>query len=119
MAVSSLAEERVRILLEQLDIRYQREYIFSDLRGKYGDHLRFDYAIFDDEGNLHCLIELQGEQHYKAFPHFGGEKGFAKQRYYDGLKEQYCKKHNIKLIKIPYYNFNYINDENLLKAINL
>ena len=119
MAVKSRAEERVKILLDQLDINYRREFYFDDLRGKYGDHLRFDFAIYDDEDNLHCLLELQGEQHFKAIKHFGGYKGYEKQRYYDGLKEKYCSQHGYKLIKIPYYNFDYINDESLLQAINL
>jgi hypothetical protein len=36
---------------------------------------RFDFAIFDDDGNLDFLIEYQGKQHYQAVSKFGGNRG--------------------------------------------
>jgi len=36
---------------------------------------------------------------------------------YDELKRQYCKENLIKLIEIPYWDFNKISEEYLLKII--
>lgn len=36
---------------------------------------RFDFAVFDDDGELDFLIEYQGRQHYEAVSKYGGKKG--------------------------------------------
>jgi len=41
-----------------------------------GRPLRFDFAIFDDDGTLVALIEYNGKQHYEPSPKFGGKRGF-------------------------------------------
>ena len=63
------------------------------------------FVIFDSNQNIECLIEYQGKQHYEQSEYFGGEDSFIKQRKYDALKKEYCKIHNIKLIEIPYWDF--------------
>lgn len=45
------------------NIQFQRQFTFQDLRGKKYP-LRFDFAVFEDDGTLQCLIEYQGEQHF-------------------------------------------------------
>lgn len=41
-----------------------------------GSHYeRFDFAIFDDDGEIDFLIEYQGKQHYEPSNKFGGKKG--------------------------------------------
>jgi len=37
---------------------FVEEYTFSDLIASSGKPLRFDFAVFDDEGNLDFLIEF-------------------------------------------------------------
>lgn len=80
------------------------------------DYLKFDFAIFELD-NLICLIECQGEQHYNPVDHFGGEKQFLRQQSYDNKKREYCKQHNLRLIEIPYWDFDKINSEYLLNLI--
>lgn len=96
--------------LKELNILFKQQYSFNDL---YGDCnlLKFDFAIFDNANNLIALIECQGRQHFEAIDYFGGETQFAQQQKYDKKKEQYCKEHNILLIKIPYTDYNKINKE--------
>ena len=76
------------------------------LRLKYGNggvnQLRFDFAIFNKDGSIKCLIECQGEQHFKPVEKFGGEEQFQSQIKNDSLKRHYVKDHNIKLIEISY-----------------
>lgn len=53
-----------KILFEH-NVPYQPEYEFPDLYGiKQKSLLRFDFAIFDETGQITHLIECQGEQHY-------------------------------------------------------
>ena len=73
----------------------------------------FDFAVFDDSGNLDFLIEYQGIQHYQAKSKFGGSKGLYQQQYNDNLKRRFCMEHGITLVEIPYsdeafINYNYI-----------
>lgn len=60
-----------------------------------------------------AIIEFNGEQHYKAVKHFGGNAQFEKQQERDMALRQYCKEHGIKLIEIPYTEYD--NIETILK----
>lgn len=77
---------------------------------------RFDFAIFDDSGELDFLVEFQGEQHYVAKPKFGGAQGLFRQQYNDKLKRDYCKKHGYRLVTIPYWDMNIMNYDYIMKA---
>ena len=91
--------------LNTSNIPYQREYNFSDLRGDKGGALKFDFAVFDSKGIL-FLIEYQGQQHYEPIEYFGGIEQFNLQQKYDNMKKEYCKKNNIQLLVIPYWENN-------------
>ena len=99
--LSSSGEVKIHNLLSDNNIPFEEEYEFDDLISSSARHLRFDFAIFDDEHNLECLLEFQGRQHYQATGKFGGQRGLSRQRYNDNLKRQYCLKHHYKLISIP------------------
>jgi hypothetical protein len=64
--------------------------------------LPFDFAIFDKNMNLLCLIEYQGIQHYEPVDYFGGIESFKIQQISDNIKREYCKNNNIMLIEIEY-----------------
>ena len=84
-------------------VNYMVEYSFPDLYGSQGVKLlRFDFAIFNNDGSLRCLIECQGEQHFMPIQEFGGKKQFQKQQENDDLKRQYVHDHGIPLIEIGY-----------------
>ena len=82
-------------------VKYRVEYSFPDLLGKVYP-LRFDFAVLNDDGSIQCLIECQGEQHYQPVEKYGGDTQFIRQQKNDELKREYAKRHNIKLIEIPY-----------------
>lgn len=105
---ASFAEKKIHAILEKSDLVYKMEYIFPDLRAENGKPLRFDFAIFDDDGNIDFLIEYQGKQHYEASNKFGGKRGLFQQQHNDEKKRRFCRMNDIKLIEIPY------TDENLL-----
>ena len=99
---ASRGEIKIEEVLQNAGVVFQEEYSFPDLVSTSGRPLRFDFAIFDDENNLEFLIEYQGIQHYTPKSKFGGYTGLRKQQYNDMRKKEYCKKHNIILIEIPY-----------------
>lgn len=97
----SKGEIKIKEYLDNKHMDYKMEYSFDDLQGDF-DLLRFDFAILDKENNLKLLIEYDGEFHYRPIM---GEENLNKQQTYDNLKNDYCKINNIKLLRIPYWNF--------------
>ena len=49
---ASRGEIKIEEILQQAGIPFQEEYSFPDLLSSTGHPLRFDFAIFDDEGEL-------------------------------------------------------------------
>lgn len=113
---SSAGEIRIYNVLEDAGLPFQEEYTFPDLVGSSGRHLRFDFAVFDDEGNLDFLIEFNGAQHYRPVAKFGGSKGNYRQKHNDVLKRRYCLEHNIKLVTIPYYDEIKVDYDYIMRA---
>lgn len=60
-------------------------------------------------------IEYDGLQHFKAIPFWGGEEGYQKRLINDHKKDDYCKKNNIKLLRISY---KYNNIKSILDRLN-
>ena len=73
--------------------------------------LRYDFAVFDKMNKIICLIEYDGEFHYKNI--FDDDKLKQRQEY-DKRKDQYASEHDIELIRIPYWEFD--NIEKILES---
>ena len=115
MARASRGEIKIEEILRANDIPYKTEYMFEDLKASSNKPLRFDFAVFDDGGDLAFVIEYQGEQHYVAKSVYGGQSGLKRQQYNDREKKKYCKKNNIPLVIIPYWEFMDITLDYLLE----
>lgn len=107
---------KVRDILRDNDFVWEEEYSFDDLVASSGRPLAFDFMVFDEDYNIDFAIEVNGEQHYEPVAAFGGKKKFSRQVYNDNEKRSYCKRNNIILIEIPYWeleevNFAYILDK--------
>lgn len=109
----SKGEKRVEEFLKENNLNYKTQYFFKDLIGIGGAYLRFDFAVFEGKG-LKCLIEYDGEFHFKPEKFTGGECGLKKQQERDKMKDEYCKTNNIPLIRIPYWEF-----KNIHKTLNI
>ena len=112
---ASRGEITIEEVLTDAGLEFTEEYSFPDLVSNTGRPLRFDFAVFDDEGDLDFLIEYQGIQHYQPKSKFGGWSGLRKQQFNDMQKREYCKKHNIKLVIIPYTDEYIINYDYIMK----
>jgi hypothetical protein len=104
----SKGEQKIKKFLDGNNYLYKQEYTFNDLLSDLGNQLRFDFGIFEHpDKKLLCLIEYDGEFHFKKMY---DEQDFKKQQYHDELKNKYCEENNIKLIRIPYWDFDNIDD---------
>ena len=115
--LSSKGERLIHQYLEYLDIPFEEEYIFSDLTAENGKPLRFDFCLFDDDGNIDALIEFNGRQHYIALKKFGGSTALARQKHNDQRKREYCLKNDYRLITIPYTEEDNLSPEYLANLI--
>ena len=70
---ASRGEIKIEEILQEAGLIFEEEYIFPGLRSDNGRPLRFDFAVFDDDGNIDFLIEYQGKQHYEPSSKFGGK----------------------------------------------
>lgn len=113
---ASRGEIKIAEILEMSGLNFKEEYSFPDLISIRGKCLRFDFAVFDDGDRLDFLIEFQGIQHYESKSKFGGYSGLKLQQFYDMEKLEYCKKNNIKLVIIPYWDENKIDYDYIMKA---
>lgn len=92
---SSYEELIIKILTEN-NIIYEKEKTFNECKDKR--ELPFDFYIPE----LNLLIEMQGEQHFKEVPFWGGKEGLIKRLHHDELKKQFCENNNYKLLRIKY-----------------
>lgn len=65
----------------------------------YKQKLHFDFYL--PKHNI--CIEYDGIQHFKPINFFGGEESFKLQLLKDNTKTEYCKENNIRLVRIPYW----------------
>ena len=114
--LDSSGEIKIHEILTEAGLPFQEEYEFDGLVGKSGRPLRFDFAVFDDMGDIDFLIEFQGAQHYRPVSRFGGGRALSYQKYNDTLKRKYCLEHNLRLIAIPYYDENKLSYDYIMKA---
>jgi hypothetical protein len=88
--------------LKKLNINFIIEFKYKDLRGFGGGLLRFDFYL----PKYDICIEYDGPQHFSKKQHdilFKNKSDYNILKIHDRLKTKYCRKHKIKLIRIPYY----------------
>ena len=56
------------------------------------------------------IIEFNGEQHYRAKEEWGGEKQLQWQQRRDAALRDFCKRERIRLLEIPYTDFDKIDE---------
>ncbi len=111
----SLGEEKVYNVLKENNFKVESQYTFNDCKSsKYNAILKFDFYLPD----YNCCIEYQGQQHYGYTSGWNNKNNFEHRQELDEDKRQYCKKHNIKLVEIPFTDFDIIDREYILKKLN-
>ena len=109
----SSGEFKIMEILKKLNIGFEYN---TTYKVKHKSYLRWDFII--EINNKKAFIEYDGRQHFKPVP-FGGmseeEALIAHDKCVvrDGLKNEFCKDNNLKLLRIPYFNKE--NIETLIK----
>ncbi len=113
---ASRGEIKIEEILQEAGLHFEEEYIFPSLVSSSGRPLRFDFAVFEDNGDIDFLIEFQGIQHYEPKSKFGGYTGLRKQQFNDMKKREFCVKNGIRLVIIPYWDEGRINYDYIMRA---
>lgn len=94
----SSGEAAVKVYLDELNIRYEREKRFKSCR--YKKPLPFDFYLPD----FNILIEYHGIQHFGTVGNnfFGGETAFVSRQKRDVIKQNWAEENKYKLITIRY-----------------
>ena len=95
----SKGEKYIIDYLAENNIEFEYQKKFDDC--KHINHLIFDFYLPE----TNTIIEYDGEFHYRDV-----HGGLEIQKIRDSIKNEYCYKNNIKLIRIPFYKFNEIED---------
>ena len=109
----SKGENKIREILNNLNIVFIQQYSFEDLKDI--KELKFDFYL--PQQNI--IIEYQGQQHYKAVPQWGGEEGFKDRLKKDSMKRTYCLNNKIRLIEIPYWEYDSLCEEKIRKYLDI
>lgn len=111
----SKGEFKVGEILKQHFVSFEKEKIFEDCQFKDTKC----YAKFDFFVNQFYVIEVDGQHHYQPV-NYGGlhekekvEEMYQKVLKHDQYKNLYCFKHNIPIIRIPYFAIDTITYDDL------
>ena len=103
---TSHGERVISKYLDNNNIIYEYQKKFDSLLGVGNGKLSYDFYL----PNENMLIEFQGKQHYKPVSAYGGEEQFKVQQEHDRRKRQYANDNNIKLLEIPYWDYENIEE---------
>lgn len=110
-SIESKGEMKIKHILNENNIKFIQEKRFSDCVFTSGKTARFDFYLPD----YNCLIEYDGIQHFKKGNGvYDNNEKFIITQEHDAIKNNYCKQHNIILIRIPYTHYNNIELKDLL-----
>jgi hypothetical protein len=110
----SVGEKKVKTQLELLQIKFEREKTFEACKNLETDRrLRYDFYLPD----YNTCIEYDGFTHFIANGGWNTEENLAGIQYRDNIKNKFCKDNNIRLVRIPYTDFNKIDINYILNRI--
>lgn len=96
---------KIKNFLNENNIKFRVEETIHGLENpKTNNSLRIDFFLV--EKNIY--IEYDGEQHYKPFNTPDGEEKLKQTQYLDEVKNNFFNEKELKLVRIPYTEFNNI-----------
>ena len=105
----SIGNSTIYNLLSQLEINFCSEYkVYIN-----GIRYSFDFAILNNNNSIKCLIEYDGILHFTQDKYHGWNtpETWEKTQLNDSIKNNWCEENHIKLIRIPYTDFNKLTIE--------
>lgn len=110
----SVGENKIKNLLISLDIIFFREKTFDGCVNSNTNYsLRYDFYLPD----YNCCIEYDGYTHFEASGGWNTQENLEGVQYRDAIKNKFCENNGIKLIRIPYTDFDKIDKQYILDRI--
>lgn len=106
--LKSLGEQKIHSILQNNNLLFVKEKTFKDCISNQGGNLYFDFYI-----NNQYLIEYDGIQHFQSVGGWSNKDKVLQNQKRDKIKNEYCKTHNIPLIRIPYTHYDKITIDDL------
>ena len=104
---ASRGERRIMKFLDTSGIKHTTQKTFKDL--KLVGKLKYDFYL----PHINTLIEYDGKQHFLVQEYFANDLEEIQRR--DAIKTKYAEDNNIRLIRIPYWDYD--NIETILESI--
>ena len=110
---SSKGEKAISGFLTAMNIKHDSEYRIEECSGIRT--LPFDFSITKNNEPI-LMIEYDGQQHFSPTAFGNGFSSeslddiFARQKLHDKIKNDYCFDNNIPLLRIPYWDFENIEE---------
>jgi len=105
-------EEKIKNILNEMGIKFYKNYSFDDLKSPKNYPLRIDFYLPE----YNCCIEYDGEGHFE--PRFNvTQEVFEYNVCLDKIKDDYCVKNGIKMIRVPYTDYNIIDSTYIINKI--
>ncbi len=101
----SRGERAVRLFLESNRLLFEPQKTFKDCF--HINRLRFDFYVISPIKNF--VIEYDGPQHFMPISHYGGKDTYLKTVKRDIIKNSYCRRTKIPILRIQYTQFSEIN----------
>ena len=98
----SKGESFIANYLSERKINYKEQVAVPELPLQH-----FDFGIYNENNEILCYIEVQGEQHYINTTRFKTPLEKVQER--DNRKRKYCKENNIKLYELIYKKGKFLN----------
>lgn len=108
--IKSKGQSKIASLLNEYNIPFETEKVFDDSYYDQKDActlFRFDFFV-----NNHYVIEYDGIQHFQEIPFF--QLSLVEQQRRDLIKNNWCKQHNIPIIRIPYVQYHKLTIKDLI-----
>lgn len=110
----SKGEFTIKTILEQNDKIFDYDTVFPLLLQETGRRLRFDFIVYTNDGQIDRFIEFDGRQHVTGPERVWGDSSSLQEiQERDTIKNNFCKKHGYKLIRIPYDKLKSLTAEDL------
>lgn len=107
---ASKGEAKIAQILIDNNIAFETEKTFQGCISPNGHPFRFDFFV-----NGKYLIEYDGEQHFLQKPNaLYSLEDIQRIKQYDEMKNNWCKEHNIPLIRIKYTQYSQLTLDDLL-----
>ena len=107
----SKGEMTIANILNASGVKNERQKRFDEC--KYKQLLPFDFYL--PEYNI--CIEYDGKQHFYPLEYFGGEEAYIELKKRDEIKNEFCIKNNIFLLRVGYKDNIYNKINQLIKKI--